>query len=154
MDARILIFGLAAAASAVDTAPPLPGDIDDRHQTHLIDPLTAKEQKKDLLRFQADERKVFYDDLAAEKKRVEAEWSAKSKDLLEKQREARRDFQPEQHTVGERRAFYLAQRHEMAEFRKERDQTLKAMHNDQKTKRDEFHKRQAADRKPAPGSGS
>jgi phenylalanyl-tRNA synthetase alpha subunit len=149
MDARILIFGLAAAASAVDTAPPLPGHTDERHETHLIDPLTAKEQKKDLLRFQAEERKIFYDDLSVEKKRVEAEWAAKSKELLEKQREARRAFQPEQHTVEERRGFYLSQRHEMAEFRKEKDQALKTMNGDQKAKREEFHKRQAADRKAA-----
>ncbi len=153
MDARILIFGLAAAASAIDTAPPsVTGASDERQETALIRPLTGKQQKTDLLRFQADERKVFYDDLAAEKMRIEGEWSSRSKELLEKQREARRAFQPEQHTVEERRGFYLSQRHEMAEFRKDRDHAVKALHNDQKGKRDEFHKRQAADRKAGSGS--
>ncbi len=147
MDARILIFGLAAAASAVDISPPLGDAVDERHETAHISPMSANEKHGDVLRFQAEERKIFYDDLAVEKKRLENEWSLKARGLLEKQREARREFKPQEHSIEERRAFYLSQRSEMAAFRKEHSAVLKALKEEQKKKREGFHKRQAEDRK-------
>jgi hypothetical protein len=104
-------------------------------------------QVREFLNFQAQERKVFYDDLSAEKTRLDTEWDIKGKELLAAQRQARRDFEPENHSLQERREFFVSQREEMMKFKHERKAAHDALKAEQSKRRSEFHHRQSHERK-------
>jgi hypothetical protein len=116
-------------------------------ETALIEKLPRKEQMGHFLKFQAAERKVFFDDLSREIVDYKNLWKQKEDEILARQRELRKEFEPENHTVEERRAFYVKQREEMQAFKRERADTHKKLMDDHAKRRSEFHKRQKQDRK-------
>ncbi len=145
----VLVTGLAHAQ--VDPEAGAPDQAGNPHipETALIEKLPRKEQLGHFLRFQAVEKKVFLEDISAERRRQKDEWDKKAEELLSEQREERSGFEPENHTVDERRDFYVNQRKEMADFKAQRAAAFKELNDAHSRRRAEFKKRQADDRTAA-----
>lgn len=95
-----------------------------------------------LLDQQAQERKTFYDSLAAERKALKDKLAQDRHSLLEKQRTSRKNFEPDQHSVDQRRDFYIQQRMEMQEFNHKAKEAERLLKQDQKSRLKEFHNNQ------------
>ncbi len=115
--------------------------------TALLVSISKKPTYKDILLFQAAEKKVFYQDLAREKKDLTVELMRKKEALLTEQRENRKNFVPQNHTIEERREFFVGQREEMKKFKSDMKDSLNQLAAEQKKKREEFHAKQKDERK-------
>lgn len=104
---------------------------------------------KDLLKFQAQERRRFYDDMLADRHALQQETTLQQRELLERQRKDRRDFHPERHTIDERREFFTKQREEMLVFKAQQNEKLQKLKADQKKRREDFHALQKTERQEA-----
>ena len=100
-----------------------------------------------LLKTQAVERKRYYTNQAREKKDLKVLQKSEVTKLLEKHRKARSQFTTETHTGEERRAFYLGQRNEMAEFKKKQLENKIQLERDHKERLRDFLNEQKKQRR-------
>ena len=141
-----LLFLLSSISCTAQTLPVHPSEesgSNDKVDTTLL----GKDlPPMSLLQLQAEERRRFYDDLSAERQALHKELTAREEELRERQRQQRKEFKPESHSIAERREFFLGQRQEMLAFKKSQKQAYQNLKSEQNKRRDEFHARQKQER--------